>query len=137
MNRQEAIINVCVLFSVAITQWGDAGTAFEEVGEGRDVVEVEAVGNLTNGEIGRAEQCAGLVIGKKCEMIVDCRARNFAHCTRQISGCHIEFVSIEADLSLFSEVGMSQMDEDFKDVFLVLEVVCEQAVVVRQLGDKQ
>ena len=114
-----------------------SGVCFEEVGEGALVAEGQREGNFSNGHVSRAQQVAGFLKGKVVEIVVDGVTREFTHHPAEIGRRDVEFVGIEAYLSMLAEVLSCQEKEYLQYVLLVSEVGRYEAAVVGQFADEE
>ena len=90
--------------SLLISFWCASGVCFEEVGEGALIAEGQRESNFSNGHVSRAKQVAGFLKGKVVEIVVDGVTREFTHHPAEIGRRDVEFVGIEAYLSMLAEV---------------------------------
>lgn len=63
-------------------------------------------------------------------MVVDCGTAYLFYLSGEIGGGYIQFVGIEANLSLLAEVAIQMVEEDFIYLLLVPQVVGNAALLV-------
>lgn len=70
-------------------------------------------------------------------MVVDCGTAYLFYQSGEIGGGYIQFVGIEANLSLLAEVAIQMVEENLIYLLLVPKVVGDAALLVRQFVDDE